>query len=45
MLTTPSRLFKLIIPLTTADKGHDKGNWRFNKHDFDIDMADVASRD
>jgi calcium uniporter protein, mitochondrial len=26
MLTTPSRLFKLIIPLTTTDKGHDKGN-------------------
>ncbi|OQD73293.1 hypothetical protein PENDEC_c016G02366 [Penicillium decumbens] len=25
MLTTPSRLFKLIIPLTTVDKNHDKG--------------------
>ncbi|KAJ5368723.1 uncharacterized protein N7496_008483 [Penicillium cataractarum] len=25
MLTTPSRLFKLIIPLTTMDKSHDKG--------------------
>ncbi|KAJ5168951.1 uncharacterized protein N7482_004545 [Penicillium canariense] len=25
MLTTPSRLFKLIIPLTTTDQGHDKG--------------------
>ena len=26
MLTTPSRLFKLIIPLTTVDKNGDKGN-------------------
>ncbi|OOQ89968.1 hypothetical protein PEBR_05768 [Penicillium brasilianum] len=25
MLTTPSRLFKLIIPLTTMTKDHDKG--------------------